>query len=42
MFSADHPFGSMVKARAFLEEVFGLWRRPCPDRARNAEKLFRL
>ncbi len=42
MFSADYPYASMVKARAFLEQI------PVTpaDRALiahgNAEKLFRL
>jgi uncharacterized protein len=42
MFSADYPYGSMAKARAFLEQI-----PVCAaDRALiahgNAEKLFRL
>jgi hypothetical protein len=42
MFSADYPYGSMAKARAFLEQI----PVSAADRARiahgNAEKLFRL
>ena len=42
MFSADHPYGSMAKARAFLEQI----PVSAADRARiahgNAEKLFGL
>ena len=42
MFSADYPYGSMAKARAFLEQI----PVSTADRARiahgNAEKLFRL
>jgi len=42
MFSADYPYGSMVNARAFLEQI----PVSAADRARiahgNAEKLFRL
>jgi uncharacterized protein len=42
MFSADYPYGSMDKARAFLEQI----PVPADDRARiahgNAEKLFGL
>jgi uncharacterized protein len=42
MFSADHPYGSMAKARAFLDQI----PVPAADRALiahgNAERLFRL
>ena len=42
MFSADYPYGSMAKARAFLEQI----PVSAADRARiahgNAESLFRL
>ena len=38
MFSADYPYGSMAKARAFLNR----FRFPAPTAHGNAESSFRL